>query len=340
MFTEIRKLICADVQLLFSNNHCPKLLMQKFSRDLATVYIHTILRYVNFADGTKIFHVFSFTSSLHTVWTDIENVGVNKHEFLQQLGLQLSQRCKCIIAKCEMMPVLGTIKLCEFKILEKLHILLGGMANQLGKFSRHLANLTHPLRGLLSSKQAWLWGPEQDMTFSQVKEELAKPTILALYQPGNQTKISADASSYGLGAILLQHTADTWKPVAYASRALSETQKRYAQIEKEVLAVTWACTKFTDYLLGCKFAIESDHKPLILLLNTKHLDSLPPQILRFRLRLAKFDYSVCHVPGKLLYTADTLSRVPASPVAPSEDDFLQDSAVHLQKFYHRLIGHQ
>ena len=67
MFTKICKLICADVHLLFSNNHCPKLFMQKFSRDLATVYIHTILRYVNFADGTNnIFHVFSFMSSLHT----------------------------------------------------------------------------------------------------------------------------------------------------------------------------------------------------------------------------------------------------------------------------------
>ena len=88
-----------------------------------------------------------------------------------------------------------------------------GMANQLGKFSCHLANLTHPLRGLLSSKQAWLWGPEQDKAFSQVKEELAKPMVLALYQSGSQTKISADASSYGLGAVLLQHTAKTWKPI-------------------------------------------------------------------------------------------------------------------------------
>ena len=66
--------------------------------------------------------------------------------------------------------------------------------------------------------------------------------------------------------------------MAYASRALSETEKKYAQIKKEALAVTWACTKFTDYILGGKSVIESDHKPLIPLLNTKHLDSLPPRI--------------------------------------------------------------
>ena len=151
-----------------------------------------------------------------------------------------------------------------------------GMANQLGKFSCHLADLTHPLRELLSSKRAWLWGPEQENAFTQIKEELAKRTVLALYQPGSETKISADASSYGLGAVLLQRTNNIWRPVAYASRAMSETEKRYTQIEKEALAVTWACTKFTDYILGCKFVIESDHKPLIPLLNTKHLDSLPP----------------------------------------------------------------
>ena len=79
-------------------------------------------------------------------------------------------------------------------------------------------------------------------------------------------------------------------------------------------------------LLGCKFVIESDHKPLIPLLNTKHLNSLPPQILQFRLKLTKFDYTVSHVLGKLLYTADALSRAPVSPATLAEDDSLQEDA--------------
>ena len=179
---------------------------------------------------------------------------------------------------------------------------------------------------MLSSKRSWLWGPAQETAFEQAKAELTKPTVLALYQPGGNTKVAADASSYGLGAVLLQQAASGWRPVAYASRALSETERRYAQIEKEALAVTWACTKFSDYLLGSKFLIESDHKPLIPLLNTKHLDCLPPRILRFRLRLAKFDYSVSHIPGKLLYAADALSHAPTSAVTPADDDSLQDDA--------------
>ena len=185
-----------------------------------------------------------------------------------------------------------------------------GMVNQLGKFSPRIADLTQPLRELLSTKCAWLWGPEQEAAFDKVKDELVQPTVHTLYDPKCSIKISADASSFGLGAVLLQESKEGWKPVAYASRSLSETEQRYAQIEKEALAITWACSKFSDYILGRRFLIETDHKPLIPLLNTKHLDVLPPRILRFRLRLAKFDYIVFHVPGKLLYAADALSRAP------------------------------
>ena len=74
-----------------------------------------------------------------------------------------------------------------------------------------------------------------------------------------------------------------------------------------------------------KFLIETDRKPIVPLLGNKHLDSLPPRILRFRLRLARFDYSIIHhVPGKLLYTPDTLSRIP-SP-SQENDKRLQEKA--------------
>ena len=114
--------------------------------------------------------------------------------------------------------------------------------------------------------------------------------------------------------MLLQKIADAWKPVAYASRSLSETERRYAQIEKEALAATWACEKFQNLILGKLVEIESDHKPLIPLLNSKCLEDLPPRVLRFRLRLSRFEYYVKHVSGKLLYTADTLSRAPLHTV--------------------------
>jgi hypothetical protein len=100
-------------------------------------------------------------------------------------------------------------------------------------------------------------------------------------------KISADTSSYGIAAVLLQKEGSEWRPVAFASRAMTEIECRYAQIEKEALASTWACEKFSCCLIGKNIGIETDHKPLISLLGSKHLDNLPPRILRFRLRLAR-----------------------------------------------------
>ena len=157
-----------------------------------------------------------------------------------------------------------------------------GMANQLRKFSSSLADLTQPLRQLLSKKSSWILGPDQAQAFAKVKEELSKPTVLHFYNPQVPTKVSTDASSYGLGAVLMQQSDSVWKPVAYASRSMRETERRYAQIEKEALASTWACEKFSTYILGKKFLIETDHKPLVPLLGTKHLDSLPPRLLRKR----------------------------------------------------------
>ena len=199
-----------------------------------------------------------------------------------------------------------------------------GMANQLGKFSPNLAEYSQPLRELLSSKRAWVWGPPQDEAFQRLKDELTKPTILALYDVNAKTKIRADASAYGLGAVLLQYQQQHWKPVAYASKSLTETEKRYSQIEKVALALVWSCEKFATYVVGKRIEIETDHKPLVPLLSTTSLDCLPPRILHFRLRLTRFDYSICHVPGKSLYTADTLSR---APIPSTEQVFEEDSEV-------------
>ena len=208
-----------------------------------------------------------------------------------------------------------------------------GMVNQLGKFSPNLATLTQPLRELLSKKHTWAWDPNQEEAFRTVKEDLSQERTLALYNPQKNLKISADASSYGLGAVLLQKEDSEWQPVAFASRSMTETEHHYAQIEKEALATTWACEKFSTYVLGKPFMIETDHKPLVPLLGTKHLDSLPPRVLRFRLRLARFTYSIVHVPGKLLYTADTLSR---SPLTTSSDASLEELA---ELAMHSCIAH-
>ena len=192
-----------------------------------------------------------------------------------------------------------------------------GMTNQLAKFSPNLADKTKPLRELLSSKSQWCWDEPQQRAFAEVKKVISQSPVLALYDPSLETTVSADASSFGLGAVLLQKQADDERrPVAYASRAMTPTEQRYAQIEKEALAITWACDRFADYLLGLRFHVETDHKPLVPLLSAKRLDELPLRVQRFRMRMMRYCFSISHVPGKSLVTADTLSRAPA----PGETD--------------------
>ena len=123
------------------------------------------------------------------------------------------------------------------------------MINHLNKFSLRIADLSQPLRDLLSPQKAWIWTPAHSEAFQKVKEEISSPRVLAHYHAEKMTKISADASAYGLGAVLLQKHGSQWRPVAYASRALTTSESRCAQIEKEALALTWACEKFSEYVL-------------------------------------------------------------------------------------------
>ncbi|KAL5490740.1 hypothetical protein EMCRGX_G015917 [Ephydatia muelleri] len=90
---------------------------------------------------------------------------------------------------------------------------------------------------------------EPPKTIPELQRFLGMPTVLCIYDPNAETMISGDASSRGLGAVLLQKHDSVWKPVAYASRSLSDTEANYAQIEKEALACVWACEKFSTYVL-------------------------------------------------------------------------------------------
>ena len=100
-----------------------------------------------------------------------------------------------------------TDAICKMESLSDLRRFLG-MVNQKGKFSPNIAELTQPMRELLSLKHAWLWGPEQEKAFGRVKEELVKPITFALYNPEAETKVSADASSFRLGAVLLRRRVE------------------------------------------------------------------------------------------------------------------------------------
>ena len=114
--------------------------------------------------------------------------------------------------------------------------------------------------------------------------------MLALYDPNKETKINADASSYGIGGVVIQKQENNgWKPVSYISRALTDTESRYSQIEKKCLAFTWACERSQEKLI-------TNH--WYQLLTTHTLDQVPPRIQRFKMRLMRFNLEkMRHVPA-------------------------------------------
>ena len=186
-----------------------------------------------------------------------------------------------------------------------------GMVNFMARFIPSLSTIMEPLSRLLKSDQEWTWDAQQEDAFAAVKNAMTKSTALAFYDHNRPTKLSSDASSYGLGAVILQEIDGEFRPVEYASRTLTNAERHYAQIEKELLGVVWACERFSRYLVGLdKFIIETDHKPLIPIINVKDLDGTPIRCQRLLIRLMRYNGVAQFSPGKTLVFADLLSRKP------------------------------
>ena len=158
------------------------------------------------------------------------------------------------------------------------------------KFIPDFAQVAEPLRRLLRKGERLVWGPEQGDAFHKLKELRTSTKALAYFKNDCKTRIVADAGPEGIGAVLLQFQGEEWRAVSYASRNLSDVERRYAQTEKEALALVWACERFNIYVYGREFELETDHKPLECIFCKTSKPSA--RIERWVLRLQCHDYKV------------------------------------------------
>lgn len=203
-----------------------------------------------------------------------------------------------------------------------------GILGYYRKFVKDFAKIAKPLTNSLRKGEQISHTKEFVDTFERCKGILSSSNILQYPDLSKPFILTTDASNFAIGAVLSQGPIGSDKPIAFASRTLNKSEEKYSAIEKELLAVVWACKYFRPYLYGRKFILYTDHKPLTYGLNLKDTNN---RLVHWRLSLSEFDYEIRYRPGKQNVVADSLSRLPSElnmNENTSSDSSTSSQAVH------------
>lgn len=162
-----------------------------------------------------------------------------------------------------------------------------GMVQYLSKFLPQLSAVTEPLRQLVHKEADWKWSTEHDSAVGAVKELICKAPVLRYFDPASELTLQCDASESGLGYALLQQG----QPVAFGAHGMTQTERKYAQIEKEMLAIVCGCEKFDQFIYGHRITVETDHKPLVSI-SQKPIHNAPKRLQRMLLRMQRYDFNI------------------------------------------------
>ena len=188
-----------------------------------------------------------------------------------------------------------------------------GMSTYYADYMRDYSTMTAPLNELRQKDVAWRWGKTQQKAFEAVKQSLLSSDVLVHYDPKLKLKLDCDASSVGVGVVLSHIMPDGRdRPISFASKSLSASERNWSQIEKEAYAIIFGIKKFHKYLYGSNFRLVTDHRPLTTIFSTSK--GLPAhtvsRLQRWAVFLMSYQYDIEYRSTQKHANCDTLSRLP------------------------------
>ena len=192
-----------------------------------------------------------------------------------------------------------------------------GLAGYYSRFIPNYSDLVRPLREAAETKGRVEWTTERSESFEAVKLKLTSPPILALPTCKGEFKLATDASNTAVGAVLTEVVGGEERVVAYASKVLSKSERRWPAYDKELWAIVWAIRHFRQYLTATKFIVYTDHKPLLNIPSSINVDGdATGRRGRWAIELSTYDVVVQYRKGSENNNADALSR----PITEDSDD--------------------
>ncbi|CAN1260507.1 Transposon Ty3-I Gag-Pol polyprotein [Linum perenne] len=176
-----------------------------------------------------------------------------------------------------------------------------GLTNYYRRFIKGYSTITTPLTDLLKKNKVWEWSEQCQEAFQKLKGAMSKEPVLALPDPTKPYEVQTDASDFAIGGVLMQEG----HPIAFESRKLNDTERRYTVQEKEMIAVVHCLRVWRHYLLGAHFVVKTDNVATSYFLTQK---KLTPKQARWQDFLAEFEFAMEYKPGKANSVADALSR--------------------------------
>ena len=210
-----------------------------------------------------------------------------------------------------------------------------GLVNYYNHFLPNASTVLHPLHQLLEQGREWQWTEQCERAFTEAKRMITSEQVLTHYDPALPVRLACDASPTGIGAVLSHVMPDgSERPVAFASRSLTKTERKYAQIDKEALSIVWGVKRFHVYLYGRQFTLVTDHKPLTAIFHPKK--GVPAmtaaRLQRYALFLASFDYDTEYKSTTKHCNADGLSRLPLQQTEKEETEMDLSEVFHATQF--------